>query len=186
MTTEKKIVITSVVFGIVIALLIGAVFFPLLKSVKKDLNNLISIKRDLIFFSGDVEISRQLRSKYKKIEADLDKMDKLFVDRQAPIDLIEFWEKTAADYGLSITISAYPLRKKNTDPWDSIGFQINLTGSFPGFLRFLEKIESSSYLIEAKSLTINKLEKNKDGEEEEFEIIDGDIKANLLVKVFVK
>jgi hypothetical protein len=185
MGSKRKIIIVSITFGVVAALLIIAVGIPSIMAVKKNLAELISIKKELALSNGGAKMSQQLRNRYKKIEANLDRIDKLFIDPQAPIDLIEFWEKTAADCGLSIAISPASLQAKKGDPWNSIGFQINLIGSFPDFSKFLEKTESSFYLIKAQSLVIDKLEKNKNKEKSP-EIHPGDIKANLLVKVFTK
>ena len=185
MDSRKKIIIISIIFGLVAALLISAVGIPSFIAVKKNLAELVSVKKDLALSNGGAKISQQLRNRYKKIETNLDKIDKLFIDPQAPIGLIEFWEKTAADCGLSIAISPASLQAKKGDPWNSIGFKIDLIGSFPDFLKFLEKTESSFYLIKIQSLAINKLEKNKNKEKGP-KIRPGDIKAKLLVKIFTK
>jgi len=186
MDPKKKIIIISIIFGIVAALLVSAVGIPSFMAVKKNLAELIGVKKELALSNGGAKMSQQLRNRYKKIETNLDKIDKLFIDPQAPIGLIEFWEKTAADCGLSIAISPASLQAKKGDSWRSIGFQIDLIGSFPDFSKFLEKTESSFYLIKIQSLIIDKLEKNKNNKEKGPKIRPGDIKANLLVKVFTK
>ena len=170
-----------------ITLLVGTLIFPLLISVRKKLAELVVLKKELALTNGGNKISQEIGNRYRKVKINLDKVDALFVDPQAPVGLIRFWEKTAADYQLLIVVSPAALPVKKKDPWHSIGFQINLIGSFPNFLKFLKKTESSFYLVKSKNLIINKLEKDKNkNKEKKSEVPAGDLKANLLVQVFTK
>ncbi len=166
-------------------LLVSFVIVPLFRRIEKNLAELINIKKELVMSERQAGKFEQFRDMYKEMEPDLDKIDQLFVDPDVPINLIEFWEKTASDCNLLISVSPASLKQEKNDSWDSIGFQINLTGSFVDFSKFLEKTEANSYLIEAQSLVLNKSKGGGAGKKG-LEDYRGEIEANLLVKVFTK
>jgi hypothetical protein len=65
------------------------------------------------------------------------------------------------------------LNKDNIGFWRAMNFQINLEASFPeNIIRFIDKLENSSYLITIQSFNM--------GQEEQ------DIAGSLFLKVFVK
>jgi len=187
---KKKMIIISALSVVLISVLALFVVLPLLRGVDRELTKLMELRKESSFLGKNVQVSSRIEDRYEKIKSDLDRMDNIFVDSQSPVDLIEFWEKTAEGYNLSISISPFSLRKNKNDLWDSIGFQLSLAGSFSGFSKFLEKLETSYYLIDIQSLTINRVGENKDNEkskgEEEKILLPNDVKANLIVKVFVK
>lgn len=168
MAPKEKIIISSIIFGIVSLALICFIIYPLVQGIKRNSQDLVGAKKELTLFQTKVEEVEQTKENYEKLKSDLDKIDKLFIDPDVPIDLIKFWEKTANDSGLSIDIAPVSLKAVGTDPWSSIGFSLILSGSFPNFLKFLEKIETSPYLLEVQGLTVK------------------DLKADLIVKVFTK
>jgi hypothetical protein len=190
MKQKKQIIIISIVCGAIAAFLTLAVVFPLIKSVKKDIKAVVQTEQELAFYNSETRASERFKNKYREIELNLNKLNALFVDPQAPISLIEFWEKAAADCGLSIAISPASLKTGKGDLWPFIAFQMTLKGSFPDFSRFLRKIESSFYLVQPKSLVVSKLKagQNKAGQnqKEDSEPYLNGVKADLLVQVFTK
>ncbi len=157
MGPKKKIIVFSIIFGTVSVALVCFAIYPLVKKIKNDSNEFIVVKRELVLSEVRARRFEQFKETYGKLEPNLEKIGRLFVDPEVPIDLIEFWEKTARDSELSISISSISSRTAETAPWYSMGFQMNLTGSFPNFLKFLEKIERGSYLVEVKNLTVKRL-----------------------------
>jgi len=149
----KKIITISVVFGIIIVILFSFVICPLLNGVKKNSQELILAKKELVSFKTKTEEFEQSKKVYGSLETDLEKIDELFINPDVPIDLIRFWRKTAKDSGLLIDISPTSLGVKETVLWDSIGFRLSLIGPFSNFLKFLEKIETAPYLIEIQNLS---------------------------------
>jgi len=150
----KKIIVISIIFGIVVIILLCFVIYPLLSGVKKNSQDLILAKKELISFKAETEKFEQSKKVYGSLKTDLEKIDELFIDSDVPVNLIKFWRKTAEDSGLLIDISPTSLEVSETVLWDSIGFRLNLIGSFPKFLKFLEKIETALYLIEIQNLSI--------------------------------
>lgn len=87
---------------------------------------------------------------------------------------------------MSIKISPSSATKIAKDPWPSINFQINAAGSFPNFLKFIDKLESSKYLIEIRNMNISRLTENELRSADYENFSAGDIKGNLILKVYAK
>lgn len=149
----KKIIVISIIFGIVAVALLYFVVYPVLSGVRRNSQELIFAKKELVSFKAETEEFEQSKKVYKSLETDLEKMDQLFIDPDVPVDLVRFWRETAKDSGLLIDISPTSLGASETVLWDSIGFRLSLIGSFPKFLKFLEKIETSPHLIEIQNLS---------------------------------
>lgn len=186
MTPKRKILLISVIFGLIFFSLIIFIIYPLLKEIKESSVELISAKKYLISSRDQTENINQIRKIYKEMEPDFKKIDNFFIDPEVPIDLIKFWEKMAADSEVLIKVSSVVLKTAETDPWKSMGFQLVLTGSFPHFSRFLEKIETGPYLIDIQNLNIKRLTEQdlQFSKYEQFSL--GDVSATLMVKVFNK
>jgi len=149
----KKIIVVSIIFGIIVIILLCFVIYPLLSRVKKNSQEFILAKKELVSFKAETEEFEQSKEVYRSLKTDLEKIDQLFINPDVPIDLIKFWRKTAKDSGTLIDISPTSLGAKETVLWDSIGFRLDLIGSFSNFLKFLEKIETAPYLIEIQNLS---------------------------------
>ena len=175
MQGNKKILIASIIFGLIALLLICFAVFPLLRGIKEDSEEIIALKKDLILFQDKINNFEKARESYANMESSIERIEGLFIDPKIPIDLIEFWEKIAQDSEVSIEISPVSLRSNETDPWNSIGFQLTLTGSFPNFLEFLEKIETSPHLIEIQNLNVKKTK---------IEVLENNVNVILIAKIY--
>ena len=153
MNSIRKIILLSVAFGIIVLLLFVFIAYPLLEQLQEISEELIVARKELVLSKGEIEKSEQIKKVYQKIESDIDKIDQLFVNPEVPVDLIEFWERTAENSNLAIKITPVSLRVSEQDQWNSMGFQINTLGSFSDFSKFLQKIETSSYLLEVQNIT---------------------------------
>jgi len=186
MAPNKKIFLISIIFTAFLLILICFVIYPLFKEIKKSSENLIVVRKELTLsrdLSGNIG---QIKKLYGEIEPDFKKIEGFFIDSEAPIDLIKFWEETASDLKILINITPISMGIKEADPWNSIGFQMNLVSSFSNFVRFLEKIENSPYLIEVLNLNIRSLDESELKSPKYIQFSAGDINANLVVKVFAK
>lgn len=171
----KKILKILVIFIVLALVLIVFLIYPLFREIKKNSEELILEKGKLFSFETEIENLEQFKRVYQLLKPDLEKIDKLLINPEVPVDFIKFLEKTASDSEVFIEISPTSLKEAKSDPWPSLGFRISLTGSFPDFLKFLEKIESSSYLIEISNLNFKKISKK-----------EKDINGNLFMKVYTK
>jgi len=172
MEFKQKIIIISIVCGISALILTFVLMYFVIEGIERASKDFIAAKNELVGPEEEIERPRTAERSYEDIEGELKKIDQLFVSSEVPIDLIKFWEEAARESNLSIEISPTSLNIAEEDIWDSLGFQINSIGSFPDFLKFLEKTETGPYLIEVQNLTIRKSSEN--------------IKATLITKVYSK
>jgi len=181
---SKKILIISLIFGLTILTLVSFWVYPFLKEIREDSAEIVEIKRNIISSKDKISRFGEIEKTYESLKGDLEKTEELFVASQAPINLIQFWEKTAAESNISIDISPFTLMSPETDPWNSISFQLNLDGSFSNFLKFLEKIENGPYLIEIKNLAIKKQSKKEPEAKES--LLPSNVTVTLLTKIYTK
>jgi len=173
----------SIIILIVLAILFSIFLIsPTFLEIKKSSRNLLFQKEKIISLEAKAENLNKFRTYYQEIKPNLEKIDKLFTDPEAPVDFIGFLEKTSKDCQITIDISPALPMKMEQDLWPSLIFQITSTSSFPNFLKFLEKLESSNYLIEIQNLNIRRLDKTE--LKDKFSL--GDVKANLSIKVYTK
>jgi len=177
MTTTKKINLSIIIFVVLISLLISFVIYPSLKEIKKNSKELIYQKENLSNLESKIANLEKFKVLYKSLEEILDKIDNLFIDPEVPMDFISFLEENSKDCQLTTEISFLPAKRTETDPWPFLLFKITSIGSFSNFLKFLEKLENSKYLIEIQNLSINQTKKSETSSK-------ADIQANLSIKVY--
>ena len=186
MDLKKKIYLWLIIFGLLTLCLIILIIYPVFGWIKESSQEIISQKQRLASLQDRIESLENFKKLYPTIKPNLEKIDGLFINPEAPIGFIGFLEKTASHTQVLIEISAITLRETKKDPWPFLGFQIRINGSFPKFLRFLEKLEAGPYLIEIQSLDISRLSE-QDVKLKQFEGFSaGDIRASLSIKAFSK
>lgn len=184
MEPKKKIIIISIISGLIILILVIFVIYPLFKRIKGNSEELVATRRNLVLFQSKTGSLEQIKKTYEELESSFKKIEGFFVDPEIPIDFIKFLEKTARESKILIDISPVSPKTSEDEPWKSIGFQLTLTGPSPKFLKFLDKIETGPYLIGIQNLTVKKLVE-RDFKSIKYEKFSpGDIRANLLTKVF--
>ncbi len=170
---------------IIIFLLLNSVLVYFLRNffleIKK-ISSEISLKKSETFsLDKKAKISEDFSDLFQKEKNNFKKVESLFISSEIPVEFINFLEQTAKNYNLNFQLSILkPIEEK--DVWPSLNFQINLAGFYLDFFKFLKKLSDSPYLVEIQSLEIFKMEKTTI----EKEIIPGNIKANLLIKVYSK
>ncbi len=184
---RKKLYITASVSIIITLLFVFGLISPLFSTIKNDSKDLLSQKEKIVSLREKKENFKNLQRAYLDIQANKNKIDSLFVDIKEPINFINFLEKTSETLNLTTQISLNNEEVENKlQP--TLSFQIKSTGSFQNFMRFLEKLESSPYLIEIDSLNIKKLSAS----ETQFEIPKqtkakiNNIQATLDIKVYAR
>lgn len=153
-----------IILGIIVLLLIGFVIRPLFLDIKRTSENLVFQKGQLIDLENKSENIKKFQVAYASRQANLEKINQLFIDKEEPIGFIEFLEKEAKTARLSIEITPVTIKAVADDVWPSTNFSLTLSGSFPRFLQFLDRIESSPYLIDLSNLSLNKPTQNTNGD----------------------
>lgn len=180
MSLKKKIIFLSVSFLILFSFLISFLIFPLFKDIKKISEQLLSTKADLIILEDKILNLQDFREKYPKIKDNLLMFESSLVDKEIPIDFINFLEKTGQDSQVSIEISSpKPLE-------DFLSLQIKVVGLPKNLFRFLEKIEKSQYLAKIEKINISKLTEIELKSKEFEKFSSEDVKASFSLKVYTK
>lgn len=174
MSFIKKIIIFSTISLMAVVLTVIFGIAPLFFGIKELANKIIVEKKSVLSFEEEAKIANQFEKNYENLELNPKSLDNFLASSDAPLGLIKFFESMAKESNLSIDIYPSSIVKLEKDPWDSIGFNLELTGDFLSFLKFLEKIENSNYFIQAQKIQTRKVALTKN------------IKAVLNIKVFVK
>ena len=186
MTLKTKINLSIIIFIIFAILVIVFLIQPLFSAIKKISQETISQRQKIVEVQAKIENLEKFKSDYQRIKTDLEKINTLFVDPDLPIEFISFLEKISSDSQVKVSITPGLPQKLKEGPWPSLTFQITSASSFPNFLKFLEKLESSNYLIEIQNLNISRLSETELKSKEFEKLSLGDVKATLSIKVFTK
>lgn len=186
MGSIKKNYLLVIIFGILSALLIVFVIYPLFKKIGELSYSLFLEENKITYLNQEREELRRMENLYKTYQADLDKMENLFIDPEVPVEFINFLEKNAADSQIKLEISSMTKETKKGDVWPSLSLHVLVTGSFSNFSKFLDKLENSSYLIETSDFNARKLSDKEKQAEENKNIPEADTTAVLSIKVFTK
>jgi hypothetical protein len=178
MIIEKKIKISIAVFLGLIILVNVFIVYPILEEIKNNSHWLISEKDRFLTLNKKIDSLKNLDVSYNDREGTLKQIDNLFIDSEVPVDFINFLETTGKQSSVSVEIAPFSVGKNNENSWPFLNFQLTVSGPFPYFMMFLEKIENSPYLIEIQNLTI--------GQSTEIKQSSGNIKAVLSLKAFSK
>ncbi|MFH1308488.1 MAG: hypothetical protein ABIH51_00560 [Patescibacteria group bacterium] len=182
---KKKLIILSI-FGLVFLVLFFLIIYPLLRGIKKDSENYVTAKKDLVLFRGNIDNLKKIKQNNEIWKPNINKIDDLFIDSKILVDFIKFLEKIARDSNVLIDISPGELILGKDDSWSSMNFQIIARGSFIGFSEFFEKIEASPYLINVQNLTIEKIADSKLKSENYLGFNSNDIRAVISIKAYAK
>lgn len=184
MESKKKIYITSAIFLGIGLFLIVLLVWPLLGGIKDLSEELILEKSQAAHLVQEKEDIERLEAILQEQGEDLKKLEGLFLDPENPVDFIGFLEKEARRSELGFEIAS--LGPGQEGPWPSLHFQIKNRGSFPGFLRFLEGLETAPYLIEVLNLQARRVNEEDLGRSGFEGLSLGDVKASALIRVFTR
>ena len=175
MTIKRKTNITLLILIALILLLIFLAINPIFGQIKKESQNLVIQRNKILESETKIKNIQDFQANFKRYQSNFEKIDGLFADISEPVEFIEFLEREAARSRLPIEISPPIFKKAAGDFWPFFEFSLNLTGSFPNFLGFLERLEAGPFLAEAETLNVRKNPK-----------IEENIAAALSIKVYAK
>lgn len=182
----KKKINLSIIILIILGLALIYLLFFLFSGISNVSNQITSEKQNFLLLEKRAQNSEAFRKFHENEEENFKKLDEIFIDPETP-EFINFLEKILRESGFSsFKISPSSLMKDSKDNWSSIVFQINVAGPSSNFQKFLEKLESSQYLIEVRKLNVIRLTETELKTEEFENLTLGDIKADLSIKVYAK
>lgn len=183
MAINRKIYVSIATIVLLAVFLIAFLIYPVFLAIQKNSQELLKAKRKIILLSKETEGREKMEMLYRAYQQDFEAIEKVFIDPDAPLELISFLEETALNSQVELKISSVTKGMVKKDPWPNLLIQVSLTSFFPNFLEFLEKLENSPYLIEVLDLNVRQLAQ-KDVKSKEIPLVD--TTAALSIKVFTK
>jgi hypothetical protein len=181
---KKKIYFTLFCFAVILGVLIRIEVLPLLKQLERNSEFFSLQKKALTVFQAQLESFKNFQKDLPLYQSVLERVEKSFVAKDAPIEFIEFLEKEARTFNLFIKISPSEALPTKEDPWIPVGFSVSVGGEFSNCLKFLERLEKSPFLIAISQLNIVRISE-KNLRLKEFENLKpGDVSLRLNLKVF--
>lgn len=179
---KKNYIPLIIIFAILNIILIASVILLCFYGIIKASQDFLIKKQKIQSMITTEEEIKQMEESLKTWQVNLDKIENLFLNSsEIPLEFIKFLEKNASDdpnirIKIVSIIKEKEVNEKNI--WPCFVFKISIdSSSFINLLRFINKLETSSYLIEIVKLDIKKTMSEK-------EIFN--IKAVLHIKVFSK
>ncbi|SRR6056297_20107 len=166
MEIKKKIYIVIILF-LIVDLLIG---FFLLCSLHEDIKevsvNFLKRRKEIVDLEAKIRKLKEFKKTYAEIEPDLKQIESLFINSEKPIRFITFIERSADESRVDVNIAPGSGSNSKEERWTPVFFRIEASGTFPSFMKFLEKIEYSPWIISIDNLNIRAIEKEKKEKEE--------------------
>jgi chaperonin cofactor prefoldin len=180
MSTKRKTILFLVPSLIFFFLFIFFLILPNLNQINKISKEISQTKTKL----EEIEKRQKEIEKFKKlspeIKGDLSKLENSFVNKEIPIDFVEFLEKIAKGLEIQSQISILSSSK------DSISFQIKGVGAPENVFKFIEKVENCNYLIQIERMRISKLSEAELKTEEFKGFSKNDLKFEISFSVLTK
>ena len=181
MSPKSKLILSVVSLIFLSLFLLLVLVWPTSSGIQKISREMMADKEKAANLEARVENTEDFRKFLEEKEGDFKRAEGILIDSEVPIEFIGFLEKVSQDSDIFFKISSGSLNKGADDLWPSISFQVNASGDFSGLSRFLEKIESSPYLVEISNLALN-----QGGKAVGKEAPQGTLNAALSLKVFTK
>jgi len=176
---NKKIYIILSVFGIISLLLAIFLIWPLFKEISDKSADLILTKSNIADLDSQISEVEKFKKNYQEYKPNFDKIDRLFIDANNPVEFIEFLENSATQLQVTSQIS---LSQVTVAPQPFVTVRVSSKGSFSGVSNFVKKVETGPYLVEIQSLNIQ----NSQDSNAPKELVPKTFEASLSIKVFIK
>jgi len=184
MNQTKKIYITLTVFialGLIVFVLI---IYPFFKEIKQCSEDLFLARKDLALLENKAQKFLTSKQELWALIPDLEKIQKLFISPEIPIEFLQFLEKIAEQGNVLINISFSPQNQEEIMFFPFLNIQLSVSGACSDCLRFLEKLETGPYLIEIHQFTARELTEKQLRAEKHQDLCAGDSVFDLSIKVF--
>jgi len=172
--TKEKIYL--LIFSIFLFLILFSIFcyYPLIKGFVDEAKELKKIESQLSFLDQKISQLKKAKAIEKEIKGNIQSFKSLFIQKEMPLDFINFLEATAKDCKVELELSRFSEISLKEEERESLLFEGKTKGDFVSTLCFLNKVENAPFLVEFNSVN---LFKEKDQNE---------ISSSFSLKVFVK
>ena len=183
---KRKIFFILITIILIAFSLMFLLVISLIKDIRKNSQEFLLEKKALTLVEREFQEFEDFERNSAFYQSNLEKLDKLFLNPEVPVDFIQFLEEESKNIGLLIKISPSIITSRKSDPWESIGFQVLLTGSFPNCLKFLEKLQVSPWLLEIQMTEVKRITEKELQLERLKDFSLGDVFFSIILKVYTK
>lgn len=182
MNPIKKLTIAVAGFGVLLALVGGAVLYPLIRGIF-DISTEIQEKKDQFLREqkeGDAVKDFQRFSKDQ--EQALSSLSGTRINSELPIDFVQFLEQIAASFGFKLTIVPGAVVEAKGEPWKSMRFTVSSKGSYRNLFKMIKQLENAPFLVDIEGANIKKAgDASREGI-----ATQGDVEFSLQIKAYTK
>ena len=154
-----KIKATYIAIILFIALVSALVYFaimPAFRDIKKQSDVIADYQKESSAIVMQSQKIEDFKIKYANGAYNFDDIASDFINTADPVYFIEFLEESAESYEVGLGVNIQSDQKRPEDSFKTASFQVALTGSFSGIMRFLTKVENGKYLVKVDNLSMNK------------------------------
>lgn len=175
MNLKNRIYSTFGLFVVITLLLVAFLIYPTFRDISEVSREILYNKEKTVFLHTQNQELDNFKKSFDSYQANLNKVENLFIDPKNPVDFVRFIEKTSSNLNLEVDINLVKdsTKEQTSNPQFS-SFQIYTKGNFTSILEFSEKIEHGPYLLQ-----INKLALDADHDQSASSMVG----ANFLVQV---
>lgn len=158
MSVKNSIYLIALVSLGVSGALIVFLIYPALRDIKNGANEIMAYQDKTASFDAESKELKAFKETYEARKLNLEKISRMFVAVQEPIDFIRFIEKISYDSGVATEINTLPTaQEKGQESAEVTPFQVYAKGNFTGITQFAEKLESGPYLVRITHITMKKV-----------------------------
>ncbi len=153
---KYKIILTLFINFLVIILIIYLIIIPRIRYIKENGEQII--RRRIFLEEQYIKVKRFMASNkdMNLVDADIQKLDEVFVDYDEDLQFIETLEKVAIDNNINQRISLGSIKNGEVSDFEKIILEISADGNFLNMMNYLINLETLNYYINISSLDIYK------------------------------
>lgn len=147
LSAKKKIYILILTFCLVDVLLFVLMVFPLTRRVGENADEFRDQQKNLRTLEAQTVSLKDFQKNVSDLKNYTLVVQNAFVDPTAPVSFLQFLEKWAVNYNLSLALAPFDSPAVKGDIWSSVGVRVDAAGNLADCLRFAEMLENSPWVI---------------------------------------
>ncbi|MCU0653539.1 MAG: hypothetical protein MUD10_04755 [Candidatus Pacebacteria bacterium] len=151
---RKKPMLAALIFAAAITAIVFLAIMPAIAALE-GVGDLMREQQDKIAgYEKKIQAARDFAVFRKAEKSNMEKIGQVFVDAKMPLDFINSLETLARDAAVKLDFSSSVQPQKGAKEQPAISIEADVSGSLPGLRVFLEKIESSPYLVQIMAVNM--------------------------------
>lgn len=161
LSSQQKFWVTAAAAGLLVAAL-GGTLFSLSSAVQRANAMLDSLEEKLRTVEDERASARLLKKILAVNEKELQKLRGFFVERERPVEFIEYLEEVARQSRNSLILDV-----TESEPGQPLTFRLTVDGSERSVAKYLALLESMRYRLEIKEFSFQRLDSTSRSRERE-------------------